>query len=475
MPPAPKYRPAGKEGDRPFDFSKYPTRHIVIRVMYHGFPYDGLAKQDHTENTVEGVLLDAMRRVRLIHPDPAILPEKFSRCGRTDKGVSALGNAISLVMRAAKEGEADLDYPKMLNNALPNCIRVTGWSYVADDFDARFSCTGRSYRYYFNLASLDVPKMRKALEYLVGEHDFRNFCKMDVVNVGNWVRTVRSARIVDVSGLPEGEIDTRVTPTPTHPFPIPRMAYLEIAGNAFLYHQIRCTVTVLVLIGQGLEEPEVVLDLLDVDKVPAKPCYPLADDGPLILWDCHFDNVEWQFSDEARAPFQVELADISVALMIRSIAANNMAMAIHSAMGPITASSDKAVAGNNVIYVNTEAARVTGVDWTSDRAPTGFPKRTAMRYTWEEGHIGQGSVYGKLLDRPREKDFEGRVAGLSDNKRRRMEANKAKGNTLLGVSRADRTAAGSVSAAAVVECTRRAGEKSAERAAAVEEEAEKKE
>lgn len=425
----PKYRVNKKETDRPFDYSKYPTRHVVLRLMYHGHTYDGLAKQDHTENTIEGILMDALRRVRLINPDPAVQPEKFSRCGRTDKGVSALGNAISLVLRAAKEGEPDLDYPKMLNNTLPNTIRITGWSYVDDAFDARFSCTGRTYRYYMNIAGLDLGKMKEALTYLVGEHDFRNFCKMDVVNVGNWVRTIRSAQFVDVSGMPAD--NKEAAPSSSSPFPMPRMAYLEIAGNAFLYHQIRCTVTVLVLIGKGLEEPEVVKSLLDVEKVAAKPCYPLADDGPLVLWDCHFDNIDFKFSDEARALFQVECADIGVSLMIRSVIANTMAMELHSAFGPIKPCD--ATNASSTLYVNYAAARVTGVDWTSDRAPTGFPKRTAMRYSWEEGHIGQGSVYEKLLDRPRELDMNARVAGLSDNKRRRMEANKAKGNKTLGV------------------------------------------
>eukprot|EP00744_Colponema_vietnamica_P011865 GILI01016670.1.p1 GENE.GILI01016670.1~~GILI01016670.1.p1 ORF type:complete len:441 (+),score=28.48 GILI01016670.1:32-1324(+) len=416
----PKYRAKNKDTDRPFDFGKYPTRHVVLRLMYHGHAYDGLAKQDHTENTIEGILIDAMRRVRLINPDLAVQPEKFSRCGRTDKGVSAFGNAISLMLRCAKENEADLDYPKMLNNALPNTIRITGWSFVVDDFDARFSCTGRTYRYYMNLAGLDVPKMRQALALLVGEHDFRNFCKMDVVNVGNWVRTIRSAQFVDISGMPSE--DTRPD-NKSAPSPLPRMAYLEIVGNAFLYHQIRCTVTILVLIGKGLEEPTVVTDLLDIKKVSAKPCYPLADDGPLVLWNCHFDAMDFKFSDEARAVFQVESADIAVALMIRSVVANTMASEIHVAYGPMKKPDP---------YVNTETARVTGVDWTSDRAPTGFPKRTAMRFSWEDGHIGQGSSYEKLLARPREPDLNARVAGLSDTKRLRMENNKAKGNKSLG-------------------------------------------
>ncbi len=74
---------------------------------------------------------------------------------------------------------------------------------------------------------------------LVGSHDFRNFCKMDVHNgVVNYVRTVKSVEVavlsrVDVSG--EDPYDVCV---------------LTLAGNAFLWHQIRCIMSVLFLVGQ---------------------------------------------------------------------------------------------------------------------------------------------------------------------------------------------------------------------------------
>lgn len=46
------------------------------------------------------------------------------------------------------------------------------------------------------------------------------------------------------------------------------MHMLEIRANAFLWHQIRCIMTVLLLIGEGKEQPEVIDALLDVQKNP---------------------------------------------------------------------------------------------------------------------------------------------------------------------------------------------------------------
>lgn len=41
-----------------------------------------------------------------------------------------------------------------------------------------------------------------------------------------------------------------------------------IKGSGFLWHQIRCIIGVLFLVGQEKEEPEVVAELLDVKTNP---------------------------------------------------------------------------------------------------------------------------------------------------------------------------------------------------------------
>ena len=61
-------------------------------------------------------------------------------------------------------------------------------------------------------------------------------------------------------------------------------------------------VAVLFLIGQGLESLSLIDELLDVSKNPRKPQYEMADDAPLVLWDCIFpkeggdpraDSLDW--------------------------------------------------------------------------------------------------------------------------------------------------------------------------------------
>lgn len=73
------------------------------------------------------------------------------------------------------------------------------------------------------------------------------------------------------------------------------MCQFVITSQAFLWHQIRCIMGVLLLVGQGKENPAVIRDLLNVESCPRKPQYSLAHELPLNLYDCHFDDVQWVF------------------------------------------------------------------------------------------------------------------------------------------------------------------------------------
>merc|ERR1712224_796245 len=105
------------------------------------------------------------------------------------KGVHAAGNYIALQLRlkpvkasseAASVHQDDYDYVSILNGVLPADIRILAAARTpSPDFDARFSCMYRLYRYFFPLSGEDMPRMSLAAQSFLGEHDFRNYCKMD--------------------------------------------------------------------------------------------------------------------------------------------------------------------------------------------------------------------------------------------------------------------------------------------------------
>ncbi|AYU80955.1 pseudouridine synthase / TruA [Leishmania donovani] len=436
--------------ERAFLFDRYPSRKIALRLAYHGHVHDGLAKQKETDNTVEGLVCDALRRLRLIPEDG---PHNFGRCGRTDKGVSALGNALSLTARASCTADAEpqlppLDYCSMLNNVLPSTIRIVGCALVDDAFDARFSCVHRTYRYYFFHRGLNLEAMQEAAAFFLGTHNFRNFCKMDVVNVSNFVRTVFSVGLHPSEALPE------------------LISYLEIRANSFLYHQIRCIMEVLFLVGRGLEVPSVVQTLLE--RGDRKPTYPLADGTPLVLWDCGFDNVQWQMSHCAFHAMEQELQDISTALLIRATSAAAMRSQLfrwYTGTADMfrkdtLEKSDTSGEGRSraVAWRDPELRRldmwsITGCDWT-DPGTAGqikARKRDLLYYLRTEANKGQPLStttsceektsqtaetiasaplapvnYVPLLQRETERTYEEEVRELSGKKRARYEVNEAK-------------------------------------------------
>lgn len=232
---------ATKKNKKEFDMSRYHQRHIALQIQYDGGPYYGFASQVD-EETVETHIFDALLKTRLIQDRESCC---YTRCGRTDKGVSALGQVVSLKLRSNippgtatsavpqhpcdaltvpaiqdkkgkdsketqdsrpdDEGEVrtqakkkaaapqdrhilEMDYCELLNKFLPSQIRVIGWSEVTEDFNARFSASSRKYRYFFLRKNLNIDAMRNAAKLLLGEHDFRNFCKMNIGEVSNFRR-----------------------------------------------------------------------------------------------------------------------------------------------------------------------------------------------------------------------------------------------------------------------------------------------
>ncbi|CAH1370748.1 unnamed protein product [Tenebrio molitor] len=267
---------------RSFNFEKCKFRHVLLKFVYLGWDYQGYVTQEDTTNTIEHHIFNALTKTCLIESRATA---NYHRCGRTDKGVSSFSQVISIDLRSnSDELENELNYCKILNRVLPDDIQFIAWCPVDKDFSARFDCRNRTYKYFFPKGNLNIEKMNTASKYLIGNHDFRNFCKMDVNNgVTEFFRTISSVEISCYRGEENCNYSIYI---------------LTIRGNAFLWHQIRCIVGILILIGQNRENPEVVLELLDIENNPRKPDYFMASEIPLNLYDCSYENVSWIYDRE---------------------------------------------------------------------------------------------------------------------------------------------------------------------------------
>ncbi|PTB70019.1 pseudouridine synthase [Trichoderma citrinoviride] len=386
------------------DPSKYATRYIALKLAYLGKNFGGFEFQAMgNQPSIEEELWNALTKACLIFPEDKRIVDfeccEYSKCGRTDRGVSAFGQVIGLRVRSNRplpkkqqvEGENEeemnvdsaeqqqekqpqennkakkkkqpeparpfddirdeIPYPHVLNRLLPKEIRILAWCpSPPPGFSARFSCRERQYRYFFTQPAfapapshiegggggatgrqqakdgggssssskmvkpgwLDIDAMRDAAKRYEGEHDFRNLCKVDPAKqITNFKRRMFESDIVEVedaasalpylraAGFAPEDLASLDSSSSSSGERYPKVYYFHVRGSAFLWHQIRHMVAVLFLVGQGLEKPSVVSELLDVDRNPRRPNYVMADEVPLVLWDCIFPS-DLSASAEAR-------------------------------------------------------------------------------------------------------------------------------------------------------------------------------
>ena len=67
-----------------------------------------------------------------------------------------------------------------------------------------------------------------------------------------------------------------------------------IKGSAFLWHQVRCMMSILFMIGNKIEQPDCIQNLLDIEKIKERPNYDIAEGNNLILSDCGFEGIKWK-------------------------------------------------------------------------------------------------------------------------------------------------------------------------------------
>lgn len=155
---------------------------LKLTIEYDGTRYEGWQRQTKTEQTIQGKIENVLSRMaeREIHIDGA---------GRTDAGVHAKAQTASVHLDGFWDTEKVLEY---LNTYLPEDIGITRIDRVSERFHARLWATGKCYsyrigtdchkgvfdrKYRYDLGEkLDVGAMRRAVEDLVGSHDFRSFC-----------------------------------------------------------------------------------------------------------------------------------------------------------------------------------------------------------------------------------------------------------------------------------------------------------
>ena len=187
--------------------------------------------------------------------------------GRTDRGVHALEQVVHFDVGVQRPESA---WVRGVNALLPDSVAVQWAREVPAEFHARYCARVRTYRYVLinravrpALAAryagwfhqpLDVPAMRAAARYLLGEHDFTA------------LRSAECQARTPVRTLLALEVEARGE----------RIDFV-LRANAFLHHMVRNIVGTLVYVGKGKHPPGWVGELLEArDRARAAPTFGAA-------------------------------------------------------------------------------------------------------------------------------------------------------------------------------------------------------
>lgn len=249
---------------RPVDSDNPAIVRIALGISYLGTAYQGWQSQPSGQ-TVQDRLEAALAQF-------ATVPINTLCAGRTDAGVHGLMQVVHFDTELVRE---PFSWVRGTNRFLPADIAVQWAQPVPDAFHARASALARRYAYVllespvrpsveagrvgWVFRPLDADAMRQAARHLIGEHDFSSF------------RASACQALSPIKQLTRLDINRRG-------------AYwrFDFEASAFLHHMIRNILGCLVQIGQGLQPPDWMGEVLAArDRDAAAPTF--APDGLYFL------------------------------------------------------------------------------------------------------------------------------------------------------------------------------------------------
>ena len=238
---------------------------LVIKLGYRGAAFCGFAEQP-AQRSVAGDLRRALETV--------LRREVELTCaGRTDAGVHAQAQYVSLPIYDADLSLSGEKLVRSLTALTDDDISIRQLFRAPQGFSARFDAQARSYRYricadsarpilgcdhvwWYN-GHLDADLMDKAAQALVGEHDFKSFCKAISAEGKPTHRFVERLSIEEIEEAGE------------------KLIAVDITGNAFLHNMVRTIVGTLVEIGRGHRPVEWIDEVLAAkNRIAAGSCAP---------------------------------------------------------------------------------------------------------------------------------------------------------------------------------------------------------
>lgn len=242
-------------------------RNFKLIISFLGSEFFGWQKQKE-ERTVQGEIENALKKI--FNKEIKVIG-----CGRTDSKVNGINYVANMKIETNLKPE---NIKNALNSLLPESIYVKDVKEVDLDFHSRYKARRKTYRYIISLQKtpflsnlsfymrekIDIEKMKKAAEFLIGRHDFKSF-QSKGSSAKNTIREIYKIEIKKKRFFIDEDVE---------------LIIIDIEGSGFLYRMVRNIVGTLIYVGTGKIPPERVREIMDKKDrriapppVPAKGLY----------------------------------------------------------------------------------------------------------------------------------------------------------------------------------------------------------
>ena len=276
------------EGQSPDEISKIRKKKVALLLSYCGAGYFGMQKNPGVI-TIEDELLDALSKTGAIKKELKgdLGKLSFQRCARTDKGVSATRQVVSLKMVPLKE------LIPLINEELPPSIRVFGMIRATKGFDSKNQCGARTYQYVtpsfafaptemqtvpsYRIKEPEIKRINSILSLMCGTHNFHNYTS------GKNPNEASAKRYIIEFSAAEPFIKK------SHEF-----IAISVKGQSFMLHQIRKMIGLTIAICRGFCDEQVIATSWQKEKMDI----PKAPGLGLILDKVHFDRYNERYGSD---------------------------------------------------------------------------------------------------------------------------------------------------------------------------------
>ncbi|XP_014241162.1 tRNA pseudouridine synthase A [Cimex lectularius] len=269
------------------DFQRVKKWKYAVLLSYSGQGYLGL-QRNPGQKTIEEELFKALLAANVINEEAYNQPKilDFQRAARTDKGVSAVRQVLSVKLPTEVSLES-------VNSHLPDQIRMVALKRATKGFNCKGNCDARTYSYMmptFALAPKDVSvspdyrvtqdileKTQAVLQTYVGTHNYHNFTSKKKPLDPSAMRYIISF-VCEEPVLCEGM----------------EFVILKVKGQSFMLHQIRKMVGLAIAIVRGYTTEETIKKAWGEERLDL----PVAPGAGLVLEEVHYDRYNQRYGQD---------------------------------------------------------------------------------------------------------------------------------------------------------------------------------